>query len=539
MRLYSVYGSPIIIYVTFYLIPNVHSSLLAKVKLDRLCAQGVVVGAIALGCGAITAPESALATSGRNEVRNTHNKQSPRWELARQKRTAAVKLMEEKGVIKVDTDDIGNQFLSLPWLPDQKILYKSLSISQRLKNEVFAGAMGELVKDCLLHPVDTSKTRRQSKRSTDEEEVPEESVNPIEKVKELYSGFPVVLMASIPQGSGFFLVKKGMIELISNSFPTIPKFVPATVPIAFAAGAYWFFRTPAEVVKTLVQTKTSPDWREAYHECTGSTFKGFQSLYKHYDVMLWLDIPFQIIVFILYGIINDTLAKNGFEPSLFTRLFTGMTCGIVAAAVTCPIDTCKTRMLRGKSATATATPATASISTTASGSDNNDLVMTSVGSVAAISTSSSGVQLSENVEENSLTSTFSSSNSNIAAVYAEESESGSTIQISSTRATTREETNSNTSGEIGSRSEGQIDDLITQIKEMNEESIEGLSTDLETKTDENLFQVMTKIYTEEGFLTLFSGLIPRLVYTGLANGIRLTVYGTARMDLMLRTLESV
>lgn len=62
------------------------------------------------------------------------------WELARQKRTIAIKELQEKGIVKVDTDDSGNQFLSLPWLPNKKLPYKSLSVSQRLSSEVFAGS---------------------------------------------------------------------------------------------------------------------------------------------------------------------------------------------------------------------------------------------------------------------------------------------------------------------------------------------------------------------------------------------------------------
>lgn len=44
--------------------------------------------------------------------------------------------MQDKGMLKIDTDDAGNQFLKLPWIPNQKVKYKSLSLQQRLSNEV-------------------------------------------------------------------------------------------------------------------------------------------------------------------------------------------------------------------------------------------------------------------------------------------------------------------------------------------------------------------------------------------------------------------
>jgi hypothetical protein len=52
----------------------------------------------------------------------------------------------------------------LPGLVDQRLPYKSLTTVQRLQNEVYAGAIGELSKDVLLHAVDTLKTRKQAQK---------------------------------------------------------------------------------------------------------------------------------------------------------------------------------------------------------------------------------------------------------------------------------------------------------------------------------------------------------------------------------------
>jgi hypothetical protein len=103
----------------------------------------------------------AVERSVEDTVKDIYKKQSKGWELARQKRTVAIKSLEQKGIVSVETDEVGNQFLALPWIPDKKIPYKSLSMKQRLLNEVCAGAFGEISKDALLHAVDTAKTRRQ------------------------------------------------------------------------------------------------------------------------------------------------------------------------------------------------------------------------------------------------------------------------------------------------------------------------------------------------------------------------------------------
>lgn len=244
-------------------------------KSKNACAAIIVSAAVFVGVES-TSPEPVnavplqvvkfplrfLAIGARDAKELFNNKQSPGWEQARQKRTAAVKRLQEKGILQIDTDDAGNQFLKLPWIPDHRIRYKSLSLTQRLQNEVCAGAFGELSKDVLLHAVDTAKTRKQAQKKAalslgvipDEQNSTLSIGSMLGGLKELYSGFPVVLASSIPQGGMFFLVKKGVIEFLGAIAPTLPNAISSTVPIGLGVMAYWLFRTPAEVIKTQVQT---------------------------------------------------------------------------------------------------------------------------------------------------------------------------------------------------------------------------------------------------------------------------------------------
>lgn len=226
-------------------------------------------------------------------------KQSAGWELVRKKRTQAIKEMESLGIVKVKTDDVGNQFLALPWLPDRQVPYKSLPLSQRLVNEVCAGAFGEISKDVLLHAVDTLKTRRQAAKKTDAlptntsaSEAPW-TTDPLGTLKGLYAGFPIVFISSIPQGGAFFLVKKSVIEGLAWFSPGGNAVVEAVVPIVFGVMAYWAFRTPAEVIKTQVQTRQSENVIAAIDEFKGRA-EGLKRLWRYYPVMLWLDVPFQV-----------------------------------------------------------------------------------------------------------------------------------------------------------------------------------------------------------------------------------------------------
>jgi len=391
--------------------------------------------------------------------------QSPGWELARQKRTLAIKAMVDKGMIKVDTDDSGNQFLKLPWIPDKKVPYKSLSLTQRLLNEVCAGAFGELAKDLILHPVDTAKTRKQAKKkSNEEEDEPKDQAG--FNIKDYYAGFPVVLASSIPQGGTFFFIKKSVIEAFNYFAPGSPEFISSTVPIGLAVMGYWSFRTPAEVIKTQVQTGQSPDVIDSIDMAKAKNSNGLLGLWKHYPVMLFLDIPFQIINFILYGVVSNAVLEAGYETSILTRLFCGITCGMIAAAATCPVDVCKTRILaRDKERQNKAT------------------------TVVQLDTSAQEVQM---------------------------------LMI-----------NDPTAGNVATLVKP-VDSLV-KADNITNSVIAGNQND----NDNDVLIELVKIAKEEGVGSLFLGIRQRLLYTGLANGIRLAAYGTSRMDLMMRSLDDL
>ena len=93
--------------------------------------------------------------------------------------------------------------------------------------------------------------------------------------------------------------------------------------------AYWLFRTPAEVIKTQVQTGQLPSVADAVAAAKLKYSSNWLGLWKHYTVMLGLDIPFQIMNFILYGSLSDVVTAAGISPSVWTRLFCGASCGMV------------------------------------------------------------------------------------------------------------------------------------------------------------------------------------------------------------------
>ena len=482
--------------------------------------------------------EDTMAIMSANQPQSP---QSAGWEASRAKRTAAVKDLEKKGIVRVDTDDVGNSFLVAPWMPSRRVPYKSLSVIQRLQNEVCAGAFGEFSKDVLLHAVDTAKTRRQAEKkkaasltaSLGTEGIGEGaldgagltlasaaapaasassplSLNSLKALKDLYSGFPVVMLSSIPQGGAFFLVKKGLIELLGMSGLN-SGVLSATLPIGFGTMAYWAFRTPAEVIKTQVQTGQAPNVKEAFETAKISNPKGVYGLWKHYPVMLWLDIPFQIFFFVLYGAVSEAVAGAGYAPSVLTRLFCGVTSGMASAAVTCPIDVCKTRILSRDR-------------------QQQELYLSSVRSGAGSGSSSSG---SSSGGISSDSGSGSASGGGISSDGGSGSASGGGGGDSAFLSSTASE------GGVA-----MVSPSATAGAGSGSGSGSGSGTDSGTPytpldSNNNVIVELAKIYKEEGVGTLFLGIRQRLLYVGLANGIRLAAYGTSRMDLMMRSLDEI
>ena len=248
----------------------------------------------------------------------------------------------------------GNQLISVPWMPNQKLRYKSLSLEQKLRGEVAAGAIGELAKDVLLHPIDTLKSRKQAVSKDDDDEglenegengSSEEGV--LRRLRNLYAGFPAVATSSLPQGGVFFLAKKGGFELLKSFSPSFAaSLVGQAIPVGLGSIGYWAVRTPAEIVKVNVQLGKSSSVRNAFVDVRSQvTESGLPSLWKFYPSLLSLDIPYAIINFALYGIFNDMIASYGIEANVYTRLLSGVACGMIAAGITCPIDVAKTRII--------------------------------------------------------------------------------------------------------------------------------------------------------------------------------------------------
>lgn len=228
--------------------------------------------------------------------------------------------------------------------------------------------------------------------------------------------------------------------------------------------------------------------------------KGIASLWKYYTVMLSLDIPFQIVNFVLFGLVTDAVTMQAGLPanSILTRLLCGVSCGMFSAAVTCPLDVCKTRIIsRDKKLQQQLQQ------------QQDQAVQQNEVEILGTQQLSSHMMLNE-----------TSAGADYAVYRPPPSdddypfETSAVAQLMARPATVSPLANENNTTTVVE---------VTPMISANRNMVVELAT----------------IFKEEGLATLFLGFKQRLLYTGLANGIRLTAYGTSRMDLMMRSLDDL
>ena len=98
---------------------------------------------------------------------------------------------------------------------------------------------------------------------------------------------------------------------------------------------------PAEVIKQRMQIYNSP-YRSSL-QCMADVFKqeGFRAFYRSYYTSLVMNVPFQSIHFMTYEVMQNFLNKNR-EYNARVHVISGAMAGGFAAAITTPLDVCKT-----------------------------------------------------------------------------------------------------------------------------------------------------------------------------------------------------
>lgn len=197
-----------------------------------------------------------------------------------------------------------------------------------------AGAISGISVDAILFPIDTIKTRLQSKAGFLKSG----------GFTRLYSGLTPLLLGSMPSSAVFFI----SYETVRNEIG-IERRTGHNVAINMLAASIGeinscLVRVPCELLKQKGQTNVSTPLSLLKHILRQH---GIIGMYRGYSATVMREIPFSLVQFPLWEAIKSYFRERH-ERDYITPLesiCSGATAGGVAAAITTPIDVAKTRIM--------------------------------------------------------------------------------------------------------------------------------------------------------------------------------------------------
>ncbi|KAG0369112.1 mitochondrial carrier domain-containing protein [Gamsiella multidivaricata] len=201
---------------------------------------------------------------------------------------------------------------------------------------MLAGAMAGTAIDTALFPLDTLKTRLQSKAG----------FAASGGFRGVYSGLTSAVIGSAPGASMFFVTYEGLKTTLSAMMPD-PQYAPAVHMMSASGGeiAACFVRVPTEVIKQRMQTKQFTTTTGALKSVIQN--EGVLGFYRGYFSTVAREIPFTCIQFPLYEYMKKTYALTTHRSKVdpWEAAICGSIAGGIAAGLTTPLDVVKTRVM--------------------------------------------------------------------------------------------------------------------------------------------------------------------------------------------------
>ncbi|KAI9208878.1 mitochondrial carrier domain-containing protein [Polychytrium aggregatum] len=200
---------------------------------------------------------------------------------------------------------------------------------------LLAGGIAGTAVDTCLFPLDTIKTRLQSKQG----------FAAAGGFRGVYSGLSSAVIGSAPSAALFFVsyeyVKSNLAARSANGQSNA-----ATHMIAASCGEIMAcsVRVPTEVVKQRMQTGQYHSVSNALRSILGT--EGFFGFYRGYTMTIFREIPFTCIQFPLYEYFKRSWSHLQGRPThTWEAALFGSVAGGIAAALTTPLDVVKTRIM--------------------------------------------------------------------------------------------------------------------------------------------------------------------------------------------------
>jgi solute carrier family 25 S-adenosylmethionine transporter 26 len=213
---------------------------------------------------------------------------------------------------------------------EQQVLVRPLGDS--LAVPVIAGGVAGLFTDIALFPLDTVKTRLQQPDRTGFQ------------WRGLYQGLGPAALAAAPSAAIFF----GTYEFMKKKLSADGGLSQGTAA-AVAEVAACMFKVPFEVVKQRLQVDAS---QSGFHIIRSIWRReGVRGCYSGFTATVFREVPFGFIQMPVYELLKrEVLARNKRNDQKLGSVEAcacGAAAGGIAAAVTCPIDVWKTRLMLG------------------------------------------------------------------------------------------------------------------------------------------------------------------------------------------------
>ncbi|XP_050303986.1 mitoferrin-1-like [Anthonomus grandis grandis] len=218
--------------------------------------------------------------------------------------------------------------------------------TDNVSTHMIAGAIAGVMEHCVMYPLDSVKTRMQSLATTGSDGI---AATFIKMVRQEGMFRPIRGMGAMVLGAGpSHALYFSTYEFLKSTFTEM---MPSTKYHTLCYGAAGCISTllhdgvmnPAEVIKQRMQMFNSP-YRSVLG-CLQNVYRteGIGAFYRSYTTQLTMNIPFQSIHFMVYEFAQTiTNKERQYNPA--AHMVSGAMAGAVAAAVTTPLDVCKTQL---------------------------------------------------------------------------------------------------------------------------------------------------------------------------------------------------
>ncbi|XP_074527412.1 mitoferrin-1 [Halichoeres trimaculatus] len=225
--------------------------------------------------------------------------------------------------------------------------YESLPPHVSVTTHMTAGAVAGILEHTVMYPVDSVKTRMQSLQPDPKAEYRSvyEALKRIIRTEGVFRplrGLNITMMGAGPAHALYFAcyerVKRSLSDVIqSGGNSHLANGVAGSV----ATVLHDAVMNPAEVIKQRMQMYNSP--YRGLMDCvrTVTRTEGVGAFYRSYSTQLTMNIPFQAVHFITYELMQEQLNPHRhYHPG--SHILSGAAAGAISAAVTTPLDVCKT-----------------------------------------------------------------------------------------------------------------------------------------------------------------------------------------------------